>query len=193
MQRYKTIKDKIENGEITEINDFITYNLDIRQFVQDLLGKTEDHLLVKHFYAQLQKVTILDPTCGSGAFLFAALNILEPLYEVCIERMQGWNSANPNLFKDELEELNGRYRSNIRYFIYKNIILRNLYGVDIMVEATEIAKLRLFLKMVAVVDVNQRDPNLGLDPLPDIDFNIRCGNTLVGYATAKFGERFELW
>ena len=189
LQRYKTIKDKIENGEITEINDFITYNLDIRQFVQDLLGKTEDHLLVKHFYAQLQKVTILDPTCGSGAFLFAALNILEPLYEICIDRMQSWNDDNPNLFKDELEELNGRYRSNIRYFIYKNIILRNLYGVDIMVEATEIAKLRLFLKMVAVVDVNQRDPNLGLDPLPDIDFNIRCGNTLVGYATAQDLEK----
>lgn len=185
LQRYKTIKDKIVNGEISEINDFITYNLDIRQFVQDLLGKTENHLLVKHFYTQLQKITILDPTCGSGAFLFAALNILEPLYEVCIERMQGWNAENPNLFKEELEELNGRYRSNIRYFIYKNIILRNLYGVDIMVEATEIAKLRLFLKMVAVVDVDRRDPNLGLDPLPDIDFNIRCGNTLVGYATAK--------
>jgi hypothetical protein len=185
LQRYKTIKDKITNGEITEINDFITYNLDIRQFVQDLLAQTEDHLLVKHFYAQLQKVTILDPTCGSGAFLFAALNILEPLYEICIDRMQGWNDDNPNLFKDELEDLNGRYRSNIRYFIYKNIILRNLYGVDIMVEATEIAKLRLFLKMVAVVDVDRRDPNLGLDPLPDIDFNVRCGNTLVGYATAK--------
>lgn len=183
LQRYKTIKDKISNGEITEINDFITYNLDIRQFVQDLLSQTNDHLLVKHFYTQLQKVTILDPTCGSGAFLFAALNILEPLYEVCIERMQTWNDENPNLFKEELEELNGRYRSNIRYFIYKSIILRNLYGVDIMVEATEIAKLRLFLKMVAVVDVNRRDKNLGLDPLPDIDFNIRCGNTLVGYAT----------
>lgn len=197
LQRYKSIKDKITNGEITEINDFITYNLDIRQFVQDLLAQTDDHLFVKHFYAQLQKVTILDPTCGSGAFLFAALNILEPLYEVCIDRMQSWNEENPNLFKPELEELYGRYRSNIRYFIYKNIILRNLYGVDIMVEATEIAKLRLFLKMVAVVDVNRRDPNLGLDPLPDIDFNIRCGNTLVGYATnrdlendLKYGDMF---
>ena len=197
LQRYATIKAKIENGEIVEINDFITYNLDIRQFVQDLLATTDDHLFVKHFYAQLRKVTILDPTCGSGAFLFAALNILEPLYEVCIDRMQGWNNDKPNLFKEELEELNGKYRSNIRYFIYKNIILRNLYGVDIMVEATEIAKLRLFLKMVAVVDVNPRDPNLGLDPLPDIDFNIRCGNTLVGYATAedlendlKFGDMF---
>ena len=185
LQRYANIKAKIENGEIMEINDFITYNLDIRQFVQDLLAQTDDHLLVKHFYAQLRKVTILDPTCGSGAFLFAALNILEPLYEVCIDRMQNWNNDNPNLFKEELEEINGKYRSNIRYFIYKNIILRNLYGVDIMVEATEIAKLRLFLKMVAVVDVLPRDPNLGLDPLPDIDFNIRCGNTLVGYATAK--------
>ncbi len=65
------------------------------------------------------------------------------------------------------------------------IILRNLYGVDIMAEATEIAKLRLFLKMVAVVEVDMRADNLGLDPLPDIDFNIRCGNTLVGYATEK--------
>lgn len=185
LQRYNSIKAKIENGEITEINDFITYNLDIRQFVQDLLAQTDDHLFVKHFYSQLRKVTILDPTCGSGAFLFAALNILEPLYEVCIDRMQDWNTSNPNLFKDELEELNGKYRSNIRYFIFKNIILRNLYGVDIMVEATEIAKLRLFLKMVAAVDVDRRDSNLGLDPLPDIDFNIRCGNTLVGYATEK--------
>ena len=189
LQRFVSIKTKIANGEITEINDFITYNLDIRQFVQDLLAKTEDHLFVKHFYAQLQKVTILDPTCGSGAFLFAALNILEPLYEVCIERMQSWSKNNPNLFKEELAELYGRYRSNIRYFIYKNIILRNLYGVDIMVEATEIAKLRLFLKMVAVVDVNKREENLGLDPLPDIDFNIRCGNTLVGYATNADLER----
>lgn len=183
LQRYNNIKAKIANGEITSINDFITYNLDIRQFVYDLLNHTDDHLLVKHFYAELQKVTILDPTCGSGAFLFAALNILEPLYEVCISRMQEFREQNPNLFKDELQEIEHKYRSNIQYFIYKSIILRNLYGVDIMVEAAEIAKLRLFLKMVAVVEVNKREANLGLDPLPDIDFNIRCGNTLVGYAT----------
>lgn len=185
LQRYTSIKKMIEKGEIHEINDFITYNLDIRQFVQDFLAKTNDHLFVKHFYHELQKVTILDPTCGSGAFLFAALNILEPLYETCIARMQDWAEKNSNLFKEELQELNVKYRNNIRYFIYKNIILRNLYGVDIMAEATEIAKLRLFLKMVAVVDVNPRDPNLGLEPLPDIDFNIRCGNTLVGYANER--------
>ena len=170
-------------AKLTAINNFITYNLDIRQFVADYLADTPDHLFIKHFYSALQHITILDPTCGSGAFLFAALNILEPLYEVCINRMKEFNKQNPLLFKQELQEITHKYRSNIQYFIYKSIILRNLYGVDIMVEATEIAKLRLFLKMVAVVEVDKRDPNLGLDPLPDIDFNIRCGNTLVGYAT----------
>lgn len=185
LQRCDMLLNKIKRGEITTINDFITYNLDIRSFVYELLHNTNDHLLVKHFYKALQHVTILDPTCGSGAFLFAAMNILEPLYEVCIERMQEFNEANKLLFKEELAEITNKYRSNIQYFIFKSIILRNLYGVDIMVEATEIAKLRLFLKMVAVVEVDRHADNMGLDPLPDIDFNIRCGNTLVGYATER--------
>ena len=189
LQRCQSIKEKIVNGEITAINDFITYNLDIRQFVTDYLTHTQNHLFVEYFYDALQHVTILDPTCGSGAFLFAALNILEPLYEVCINRMQEFHEQNPHLFIRQLQEIAHKYRSNIQYFIYKSIILRNLHGVDIMVEATEIAKLRLFLKMVAVVEVDKRDPNLGLDPLPDIDFNIRCGNTLVGYATQKELDR----
>lgn len=185
LQRCDSLISKISGGEITCINDFITYNLDIRQFVEDVIRTTDDHLFVEHFYEALQHVSILDPTCGSGAFLFAALNILEPLYEACLDRMEEWNKQNSNLFVLQLEEMNVKYGSNRQYFIYKSIILRNLYGVDIMVEATEIAKLRLFLKMVAVVEVDKRKDNLGLDPLPDIDFNIKCGNTLVGYATEE--------
>lgn len=184
LQRCGDILGKISRGEITSINDFITYNLDIRTFAADLIAHA-DNRFVGWFYHALQQVTILDPTCGSGAFLFAAMNILEPLYEICIDRMQEFNRENQVMFKAELAEITDKYRSNIQYFIFKSIILRNLYGVDIMVEATEIAKLRLFLKMVAVVDVDRRADNLGLDPLPDIDFNIRCGNTLVGYANKE--------
>jgi len=184
LQRCEAVTRKIADGEIMHINDLITYNLDIRSFIFDLLSDEKtDHLFIKHFYGALQRITILDPTCGSGAFLFAALNVLEPLYEICIDRMEAFNRQNPQLFKNELAEIEEKYRSNIQYYIYKSIILRNLYGVDIMAEATEIAKLRLFLKMVAVVDVDRRAGNLGLDPLPDIDFNIRCGNTLVGFAS----------
>ena len=199
LQRCDSLLTKISNGEITEINDFITYNLDIRLFVEDVIRNTQDHLLVLHFYEALQNVTILDPTCGSGAFLFAAMNILEPLYEACIDRMEDFNKQNSNLFKTQLEEIEAKYSSNRQYFIFKSIILRNLYGVDIMVEATEIAKLRLFLKMVAVVEVDRHKENMGLDPLPDIDFNIKCGNTLVGYATEEelnnalsFGDMFAM-
>ncbi len=184
LQRCESILGKIKGGEISSINDFITYNLNIRSFAADLItAEDAPQAFVYNFYNALRSVTILDPTCGSGAFLFAAMNILEPLYYDCINKLESYPNKSEQT-KAALLEIKAKYHSNIHYFIFKSIILRNLYGVDIMAEATEIAKLRLFLKMVAVVDVDYRADNLGLDPLPDIDFNIRCGNTLVGYANA---------
>lgn len=184
-QRYQEVVDRLQGGVLTSFNDFITYNLNTPKIAYDFLSCTDDKKFIEIFYDELRKVTILDPTCGSGAFLFAALNLLEPLYEVCISRMEEFNTQDPNAFKEQLAEIKNKYRSNIQYFIYKSIILRNLYGVDIMAEAVEIAKLRLFLKMVAVVEVDKRADNMGLDPLPDVDFNIRCGNTLIGYTSEK--------
>jgi len=163
LNHLKVITKKIKDGSITQINDFITYNLNISQFAQDIISNTEDLEFLEAFYKSLSKVTIIDPTCGSGAFLIAAMNILVPLYHGCITRMRG--------FVDN------------EYFIYKSIILNNLYGVDIMKEAVEIAKLRLYLKLVATVDADYKKPNFGLEPLPNIDLNIRSGNTLIGFTT----------
>ncbi len=188
-KRYTEIKEKIEKGEITQINDFITYNLNIRQFVQDVIDSHSDPDFIRHFYNTLNSITILDPTCGSGAFLFAAMNILEPLYESCIQRMENFIEEAPKgryaKFEEILKYVKAPEHPNLKYYVFKNIILRNLYGVDIMKEAVEIAKLRLFLKLVATVEADYKKPNLGLEPLPDIDFNIRSGNTLIGYATKK--------
>jgi hypothetical protein len=197
--RYHLIYNKIANGEIKQINDLITYNLNIRQFAQDLIENTNDPQFLKQCYETLNKITIIDPTCGSGAFLFAALNILEPLYEACILRMRGFvededrqNANNKQHFNHQfkhfrqiLQNIQSPQHPNLQYFIYKSIILQNLYGVDIMHEAVEIAKLRLFLKLVATVDADTNKHNCGLEPLPDIDFNIRAGNTLIGFATEK--------
>ena len=187
--RYTESKTKIEKGEITTINDFITFNLNIRQFAQDVVENTTDPDLLRHFYKALNSVTIIDPTCGSGAFLFAAMNILEPLYESCIQRMENFVADAPKnkykYFEEVLEQVKSPLHPNLSYFIYKSIILHNLYGVDIMKEAVEIAKLRLFLKLVATVEVDFKKPNFGLEPLPDIDFNIRAGNSLVGFATQQ--------
>ncbi len=186
-KRCLELRSKLVTGEVRELNDLITYNLNIRQFAQDVIENSEGPELLRAFYHAIEKVTVLDPTCGSGAFLFAALNILEPLYEACLDRMQ--------IFLDELERSGEKHRSdkysdfkkilkrvedhpNLKYFIYKSIIVNNLYGVDIMEEAIEICKLRLFLKLVAQIDSIEH-----IEPLPDIDFNIRAGNTLVGFAT----------
>lgn len=198
-ERYFDIKQKIENGEIREINDFITYNLNITQFAQDAVENYEGSDFINAFYNAIKEVTILDPTCGSGAFLFAALNILEPLYETCIKRMRefveiddstGTGKKHQN-FRKVLADI--EQHPNVKYYIYKSIILNNLYGVDIMKEAVEIAKLRLFLKLVAEVEPDSEDENYGLEPLPDIDFNIRSGNTLVGYATEEELDKGLSW
>ena len=186
-ERYESICAKLSNGEIDQVNALITDNLNIRQFAHDVIENCEGPELLRTFWNAITGVTILDPTCGSGAFLFAALNILEPLYEACLERMQVFvdelqyaikmpRAERFRDFRDILERI--EQHPNHRYFILKSIIINNLYGVDIMEEAIEICKLRLFLKMVAQIeDVEQ------IEPLPDIDFNIQAGNTLVGYAT----------
>jgi hypothetical protein len=197
-QRYDGIKSKILNHEIANINDLVTLNLDIRQFAQDVIENCEGPELLRAFWHAIEKVTILDPTCGSGAFLFAALNILEPLYEACLDRMEAFveeldrsgEKHRPEKFSDFRNVLERvAAHPSRRYFIFKSIILNNLFGVDIMEEAVEICKLRLFLKLAAQVEPDAAKENLGIEPLPDIDFNIRAGNTLVGYATADEVKR----
>ena len=372
-RRYEEVRKKLAAGEVREVNDFITLNLDLRQFAQDVILNSEGPDLLRAVWNAIQKVTVLDPTCGSGAFLFAALNILEPLYEICLDRMEAfvadddrvrpkppeeavrdliasgeslsvefkstarWNvkeskadkamelviiktvaaflnstggdlligvqdngsifgiEADQQLFRTDkrnrdtyenwlMTQLLGAYgkqhAANLRisfvqlrekdvcrvavspaasavyvkennqdalyvrtgnstrslttseavayhqqrftpftpppkvvkqskssspkkyadfrkviemvsahpkrsYFIFKSIILNNLFGVDIMEEAVEICKLRLFLKLAAQVEPDNTKDNLGIEPLPDIDFNIRAGNSLVGYAAAE--------
>jgi len=190
--RYAEVRSRLTAGEILEINELITQNLDIRQFAQDVIERCEGPDLLRAFWKAIEGVTVLDPTCGSGAFLFAALNILEPLYETCLDRMEAFvadlersgEAYTPKKFEDFKATLaKVGMHPNTRYFTLKSIILNNLFGVDIMEEAVEICKLRLFLKLAAQVDPDPKHENLGIEPLPDIDFNIRAGNTLVGYAT----------
>ena len=191
-QRYEEVRKKLTAGEVCEINAFITINLDLRQFAQDVIQNCEGPDLLMAFWQAITTITVLDPTGGSGAFIFAALNILEPLYEACLDRMEAflaeWGEAgkklHPNYLKKFTEVLaRVDAHPNRRYFVLKSIILNNLYAVDIMEEAVEICKLRLFLKLAAQVEPDAGKDNLGIEPLPDIDFNIRAGNSLVGYAT----------
>ena len=193
--RYKEVKVKLAAGKVQEINDLITLNLDVEQFAKDVISQSEGPELLRAFWHALYGnrersdtgISVLDPTCGSGAFLFAALNVLEPLYTACLEGMRGFlddaemseRKRSPKHLEDfrkVLDEANEH--PSERYFILKSIVLNNLYGVDIMEEAVEICKLRLFLKLVAQLESYDQ-----IEPLPDIDFNVRAGNTLVGFTS----------
>ena len=88
-RHYEEVYAKLDAGEVTAINDLITYNLDIEKFAQDVIAGSEGPELIRAFWKAIAGVSILDPTCGSGAFLFAALNILEPIYTACLEAMRG--------------------------------------------------------------------------------------------------------
>ena len=166
---YAALCAKIAAGVVCSIDDLITYNLDICQFAQDAICHIKHPVLLRIYYKHLQQMTILDPTCGSGAFLLAALNILAPLYELCLARMQAMTHEAD--FRATLAEV--QQQPTRRYFILTSIIMHNLYGVDIMEEACEICKLRLFLKLIAELEYDKRCP-----ALPNIVEHIRAGNAL---------------
>ena len=188
-QRYEEVRGKLAAGEVCSINDLITYNLNIERFAQDAIGTSEGPELVRAFWNAIRKVTVLDPTVGSGAFLFAALNVLEPLYNACLDAMHGLVEDLKHSTRKHRPEKLGDFRKVLdeiaqhpseRYFVLKSIVIDNLYGVDIMEEAVEICKLRLFLKLVAQLENYEQ-----IEPLPDIDFNVRPGNTLVGFTSMQ--------
>lgn len=110
-----------------------------------LLQKLED------YRTWLHQITIVDPACGSGAFLNEALNFL----------------IDEHKYIDELEaKLTG---SSIAFAYHSESILENnLFGVDLNEESVEIAKLSLWLRTA--------EPNRKLN---DLSNNIKCGNSLI--------------
>ena len=90
------------------------------------------------------------------------------------EAGRGWELSDTT--RDELDTIT-ETQGNRALYAKRSIILNNLYGVDIDDGAVEICKLRLWLSMVADIE----DEPDEVEPLPNIDFNIRQGNSLIGF------------
>ncbi|MDB9400112.1 ATP-binding protein [Microcystis aeruginosa CS-567/02-A1] len=139
--------------------------------INDLILKLDTKVCRLLIEDILPNLSILDPACGSGAFLVAAMKTLIHVYSAVIGIIELMDDAHLQKWLHNFKQS----RQSLSYYIKKRIVTDNLYGVDIMEEATEIAKLRLFLALVSAADKVDE-----LEPLPNIDFNIMAGNSLIG-------------
>ncbi len=173
-ERLEDLRARLITGEIRTANAAVYENVDLLSLAVDVIDAIDSPDDVAKVWGILTGLRVVDPTCGSGAFLFAALVSLEVLYSAVLDAARVHARSTDHAAVRALVGSASRHTST-PYFLLKHIALNNLYGVDLMPEAVEIARLRLFLKLMAQA-VSRED----IEPLPDLEFNVRTGNILVG-------------
>ncbi|RTJ54671.1 DUF7149 domain-containing protein [Campylobacter jejuni] len=145
----------------------------------------------------LNSIKICDPAVGSGHFLVSALNVMLSIYdklnlfdeefylevqndEILITGRKGKfiEYKRPNTPKDKAHLIQQEL-----FHTKKDIIENNLFGVDINPNSCEITKLRLWIELLKHSFYQSFDDETchDLRTLPNIDINIKCGNSLVSY------------
>jgi hypothetical protein len=181
-KHYTDLVGRLGSGEAPDVNEMVTLNLEVLTLATDYVNDLVEPFEVAAAYDVLNSLRVVDPTCGSGAFLFSALDVLEELYGAVLARAEKLVEKGVDTPDRDLSAICNEVASHFSrdYFVLKTIVLANLYGVDLMPEATEIARLRLFLALVARLHKRSQ-----VEPLPDLDMNIRAGNLLVGCITPE--------
>ncbi|TMS40742.1 MAG: restriction endonuclease subunit M [Methanobacterium sp.] len=147
----------------------------VNYIVKQTVGKLCDGKTPK----KVAKIRILDPACGSGSFLLGAYSyLLDWHLKYYTEK------RDVNLIKDDkiCRGKDGEWVLTIQE--KKSILIRNIYGVDIDPQAVEVTKLSLLLKVLEGESRDVIEAQMRLiqeRALPDLDNNIKCGNSLIDY------------
>jgi hypothetical protein len=153
----------------------------VRYIVENTVGK----LVEGKTPAQVAKLTILDPACGSGSFLIGAYQFLLDWH------LKYYTDHDPaRLAKGKkavlylaAKDAAGNDVWRLTTAEKKRILLANIYGVDIDTQAVEVTKLSLLLKVLEGESGEVLNNTLKLYQervLPDLENNIQCGNSLIG-------------
>jgi len=142
---------------------------------------------------QVAKLKIIDIACGSGSFLLGAF---QKLIEYHIE----WYRTHPkdiqtvNGVPDAYTDANGNLHISSRK--KRDILVNNIYGVDIDRQAVEVTQMSLYLKVLEGENAETLNPQMTLALkevyLPVLTDNIKCGNSLIGTDFAAQGDFFDV-
>lgn len=147
------------------------------QFIVDyIVENTVGTLLKGKTPNKVSEIKILDPACGSGSFLLGAYNYLLK-WHLNYYSGQDKKRLSDKLYKGRDDE----YHLTIQE--KKRILLNNIYGVDIDPQAVEVTKLSLLLKVLEGENKDALESQQKLfqeRALPDLENNIKCGNSLIG-------------
>lgn len=149
--------------------------------VKNTVGKIIDRRTPR----QIEKIRILDPACGSGSFLIGAFQCLIDYHVRYLTEHPKEARFHP-LFPDLIPDGDGGHRLSVR--LKAKILRNNLYGVDIDPQAVEITMMSLYLKALEG-EKSQLPPKQHL--LPELKYNIICGNSLIGADIYGQGNLFD--
>ncbi|MEM3473836.1 MAG: N-6 DNA methylase, partial [archaeon] len=157
--------------------------------IESLLSYQEEEIHLsenkkKEVIDAVDKIKIIDPACGSGAFpmgilqkLILILKKVDPDNKFWIEKKLG-KIDDPALREVEKEKwLKEKEETN--YLRKLGLLRDSIYGVDIQPYATEISRLRAFLTLIVDKHVDKNKENYGVDPLPNLDFKFVTANSLI--------------
>ncbi len=126
----------------------------------------------------VSRLRVLDPACGSGSFLLGAYQFLLDWHlDGYLRDTKKWSRKRGGTL-----HLTAAGDYVLTLAERRRILLDNLYGVDIDPQAVEVTKLSLLLKVLegAAAQLGPQAALLGERVLPDLDSNIKCGNSLIG-------------
>ena len=136
-----------------------------------------------------EALRIVDPAVGSGAFPMGILNKLVSVLARADRDNRLWQEAqlkgvegvtDPLLKQKLIKQINEQFsRKNSNYGRKLYLIQKCIYGVDIQQIAIEIAKLRFFIALLVDERIDKSKPNWGIEPLPNLDFKLMQGNSLI--------------
>jgi hypothetical protein len=177
------LRAAVARGQLAATRDLLTFNLDLAGLLHDWLARLDDLPTLRAFYFDcLCPLTVLDPAAGSGALLLGALDVLVPLYTLCLQRLQALAGPADPASRAEVEQAaaEGPYSLALR-----RALAGNLYGVELVPEAAEACRLGLALRLIAAAG--------RAVPVPALTGHIRAGNALLGAAHGGAGAAGFDW